>query len=152
LRVVLRAENAHTQSAFERGARTTQLLRPESKEGKPMKHRLCLASTVLLLVAAPSTAAAAAKPSYAVTCTVGVQTVVNWRHAKVTAITFTWVPSEGSTLLFPPLTVPISTNKPRGFAVVPTASSIDGISPARVSLSIALAGGKSDQTEASCAA
>ena len=117
-----------------------------------MKHRLCLASTVLLLVAAPSTAAAAAKPSYAVTCTVGVQTVVNWRHAKVTAITFTWVPSEGSTLLFPPLTVPISTNKPRGFAVVPTASSIDGISPARVSLSIALAGGKSDQKEASCAA
>lgn len=116
-----------------------------------MKHRLCLASVVLLLVAAPSTAAAAAKPSYDVACTVGVQTVVNWRHAKVTGITFTWLAPQGSTVAFPPMTVPVSTKKPRGFAVVPTASSISGVSPAQVALSVTLAGGGSDETTVGCA-
>jgi hypothetical protein len=115
-----------------------------------MTHRLCLASAVLFLVAAPGTAAAAARPSYDVACAVGVQTVVNWRHAKVTGITFTWLAPQGSTVVFPPMTVPVSTKKPRGFAVVPTASSVDGVSPARVSLSISLAGGGSDQAEAGC--
>jgi hypothetical protein len=143
--------SAHNQRAFERGARSIVLLRPESKEGKPMKYRLCLASAVLFLVAVPGTAAAAPKPSYDVTCAVGVQTTVDWRHAKVTGITFTWLAPQGSATAFPPLTVPVSTKKPRGFAVVPTASSVDGVGPARVSLSIALAGGVSDQAEASCA-
>jgi len=116
-----------------------------------MKHRLCLASAVLLLVVAPSTAAAAAKPSYDVTCTVGVQTVVNWRHAKVTGITFTWLAPAGTGVTFEPMSVPVSTKKPRGFAVVPTASSVNGVNPARVSLSVALAGGGTGQAEADCA-
>ena len=116
-----------------------------------MKHRLCLASAVLLLVAAPGTAAAAPKPSYDVTCAVGVQTVVNWRHAKVTAITFTWLAPAGTGVTFEPMTVPVSTKKPRGFAVVPTASSVNGIGPAQVSLSVALAGGGTGDAEADCA-
>ena len=115
-----------------------------------MKHRLCLASAVLLLGVAPGTAAAAAKPSYAVTCTVGVQTVVNWRHAKVTAITFTWVAPAGTGVTFEPMSVPVSTKKPRGFAVVPTASSVDGVAPARVSLTVTLAGGGTDPAQADC--
>jgi hypothetical protein len=116
-----------------------------------MKHRLCLASAVLLLVVVPSTAAAAAKPTYDVTCTVGVQTVVNWRHAKVTGITFTWLAPAGTGVTFDQMTVPVSTKKPRGFAVVPTASAVAGVSPARVSLSVALAGGGTGQADADCA-
>jgi hypothetical protein len=151
MRVVRRVANTHNSSAFERGACTNGLLRPESKEGKPMKHRLCLASAVLALVAAPGPAAAAPKPSYDIACTDGLQTTVNWRHAKVTGITFTWLAPQGSTVTFTPLPVPVSTKKPRGFAVVPTASSVNGVSPAQVVLSVALAGGGTDQAQADCA-
>ena len=115
-----------------------------------MKHRLCLASAVLLLVAAPATAGAAPNPSYDITCTVGVQTIVNWRHAKVTGITFTWLAPANSSVTFPPMPVSVPSTKKRGFAVVPTASSVGGVNPAHVTLSVTLAGGGTDEAGADC--
>jgi len=116
-----------------------------------MKHRLCLASVVLLLAAGPGVAAAAPAGSYDVTCTVGVQTIVNWTHAKVTGITFTWLAPAGTGVTFQQMVVPVTTKAPHGFAVVTTASSVNGVSPVSVVLSVERTRGGPDPAEATCA-
>jgi hypothetical protein len=113
---------------------------------------ICVIAVVLLGALGQNAADAGRAPSYDVTCAVGVQTVVTWRHAKLDQATFTWVAPAGSGVLYPTLVVPVSPTPPHGFMVVPTASSIGGVNPVSVIVQFEHAkGGGLDDVQVACA-
>jgi hypothetical protein len=106
---------------------------------------------VMLLAGLGQGAAVAAPPSYDLTCAVGGQTLVTWRHAKLDQATFTWVAPEGSGVLYPTVVVPLSPTPPHGFIVAPTAATINGVDPVSVIVSFEHANGSGlDDVQADC--
>jgi hypothetical protein len=105
---------------------------------------------VILLAAVGQAEGAARAPSYDLTCAVGVQTLVTWRHAKLDQATFAWVAPAGSNTLYPTVVVPLSPTPPHGFVVAPTAASIGGVSPVSVIVSFEHTNGSLDDVQADC--
>jgi hypothetical protein len=113
---------------------------------------MCVLGVTLLAALGQGVAGAARAPSYVLTCAVGGQTLVTWRHAKLDQATFTWVAPAGSDVLYPTVVVPLSPTPPHGFIVAPTATSIGGVDPVSVIVSFEHANGSGlDDVQAVCA-
>ena len=111
---------------------------------------MCVIAVTLLAALGQVATSAARAPSYVLTCAVGGQTLVTWRHAKLDQATFTWVAPAGSGVLYPTAVVPLSPTPPHGFIVAPTASSIGGVNPVSVIVSFEHTNGSLDDVQAAC--
>ena len=113
---------------------------------------MCVIAVTLLAAVGQGAAGAGPAPSYDLTCAVGVQTLVTWRHAKLDQATFTWVAPAGSDVIYPTVVIPLAPTPPHGFALAPTATSIGGVSPVSVIVSLEHADGSGlDDVQAACA-
>jgi hypothetical protein len=90
---------------------------------------MCVIAVTLLAALCQVATSAARAPSFDLTCAVGGQTQVTWRHGKFDQATFTWVAPAGSDVLYPTVVFPLSPTPPHGLIVAETAASIGGVSP-----------------------
>jgi hypothetical protein len=112
---------------------------------------MCVIAVTLTAAVGQGAAGAGRAPSYAVTCAVGVQTLVTYRHAKLDQATFTWVAPAGSGVIYPTSVVPLSPTPPHGFIVTPTATAVGGVSPVSVIVQFEHANGSGlDDVQADC--
>jgi hypothetical protein len=97
-----------------------------------MKRRFLIGAAAISVLGAlgQDIASAGRPPSYDVACAVGVQTTVNWQHAKLDQVTIQWVAPAGSAIIYQDVIVPVTPHPPRGFVVTATATSSEGTNPA----------------------
>jgi len=120
--------------------------------GGSMKRRGLIGVAALFGAGAlGASAAGAPAPAYKVTCVVGGQTTVTWRHEKLTQVTLEWF-AGSSTLPYVTTTVPVAPHPPHGF-IVTSADVLTGYVPARVRVSFSHVGSSAavDHVEAPCA-
>lgn len=119
-----------------------------------MKRRLLIGATAMSLlgILGQDIAGAAATPTYTVACFVGFNTTVNWRHVKLSQVSFHWLAPAGSSATFEDANVAITSRAPHGSAFSTTPpTTIDGVSPDQVVVSFTHADGSgTDTVEAGC--
>jgi hypothetical protein len=110
-----------------------------------------VAALSLVCMLGANAAGAAPPPGYSITCVVGGQTTVTWRHAKLVAATLEWF-AGSATQPYVATSVPLAAKAPHGF-IVTSAGVVTGFVPARVRASFQHAGGAAtiDHVEAVCA-
>jgi hypothetical protein len=96
-----------------------------------MKRRFLIGAAAISVLGAlgQDIASAGRLPSYDVVCAVGVQTTVNWSHAKLDQVTIQWVAPAGSAITYQDVVVPVSPHPPRGFVITATPTSSEGVNP-----------------------
>jgi hypothetical protein len=96
-----------------------------------MKRRFLIGAAAISVLGAlgQDIASAGRLPSYDVVCAVGVQTTVNWSHARLDQVTIQWVAPAGSAITYQDVVVPVSPHPPRGFVITATPTSSEGVNP-----------------------
>jgi hypothetical protein len=114
-----------------------------------MKRRLLLGAMALSLLGVLGPVAdAAPSGSYTVTCLVGGQTSVTWRHVKLDQVTLAW--SDQANTAFPSAVVPATFKPPHGYVITPTPRS-GGLNPTSVTAFFEHADGSgTDPVQADC--
>ena len=116
-----------------------------------MNRRCLIGAAVLALLgtAGANTAGAAPKPAYDITCVVGGQTTVTWRHGRLSQATLEWF-AAGAANAYVSTTVPLSPHPPHGF-IVTSAGVVSGFTAARVRITFQRAASSvTDHVEAAC--